>query len=106
MKLFASALCAFLLAAAAPAQAAPRVAALTPFAASTITRLGVRPVVIGQTLGGNDHLPSPPLEGRPLAHADAPARPQPRETRDLQPEHRALQQDLAARLAFRCASSA
>jgi iron complex transport system substrate-binding protein len=39
---------------AAPAQAAPRVAALTPFSASTITRLGVRPVVIGQTLGGSD----------------------------------------------------
>jgi iron complex transport system substrate-binding protein len=39
---------------AAPAQAAPRVAALTPFAASTITRLGVRPVVLGQTLGGSD----------------------------------------------------
>ena len=37
-----------------PPQAAPRVAALTPFAASTITRLGVRPVVIGQTLGGTD----------------------------------------------------
>jgi iron complex transport system substrate-binding protein len=39
---------------AAPAQAAPRVAALTPFSASTITRLGVKPVVIGQTLGGTD----------------------------------------------------
>ncbi|MBE2317224.1 ABC transporter substrate-binding protein [Solirubrobacter sp. CPCC 204708] len=39
---------------AAPAQAAPRVAALTPFSASTITRLGVRPVVVGQTLGGTD----------------------------------------------------
>src|SRR5690349_3548564 len=39
---------------AAPAQAVPRVAALTPFSASTITRLGVRPVVIGQTLGGTD----------------------------------------------------
>src|SRR6478752_10556605 len=39
---------------AAPAQAAPRVAALTPFSASTITRLGVRPVVLGQTLGGTD----------------------------------------------------
>ena len=39
---------------AAPAQAAPKVAALTPFSASTITRLGVRPVVIGQTLGGSD----------------------------------------------------
>ena len=43
-----------LLAFAAPAQAAPRVAALTPFSASTITRLGVRPVVLGQTLGGTD----------------------------------------------------
>lgn len=39
---------------AAPAQAAPRVAALTPFSASTITRLGVKPVVIGQALGGTD----------------------------------------------------
>src|SRR3954451_21862435 len=39
---------------ATPAHAAPRVAALTPFSASTITRLGVRPVVIGQTLGGSD----------------------------------------------------
>jgi iron complex transport system substrate-binding protein len=39
---------------AAPAQAAPRVAALTPFSASIITRLGVRPVVVGQTLGGTD----------------------------------------------------
>src|ERR1700754_679164 len=53
MKLLATALCALLLAA-APAQAAPRVAALTPFSASTITRLGVRPVVVGQTLGGSD----------------------------------------------------
>ena len=44
---------------AAPAQAAPRVAALTPFAASTITRLGVRPVVLGQTLGGNAISTSP-----------------------------------------------
>lgn len=40
--------------AAVPAQAAPRVAALTPFTASTIARLGVRPVAIGQTLGGSD----------------------------------------------------
>jgi iron complex transport system substrate-binding protein len=39
---------------AAPAQAAPRVIALTPFSASTVMRLGVRPVAIGQTLGGND----------------------------------------------------
>jgi iron complex transport system substrate-binding protein len=54
MKLLVSALCALLLVTAAPAQAAPRVVALTPFSASTITRLGVRPVAIGQTLGGSD----------------------------------------------------
>src|ERR1700754_2742135 len=54
MKLIVAALCTALLVTAAPAQATPRVAALTPFAASTITRLGVRPVVIGQTLGGGD----------------------------------------------------
>jgi iron complex transport system substrate-binding protein len=52
-RLFAAALL-VLLFSAAPAQAAPRVAALTPFSASTITRLGVKPVVIGQTLGGTD----------------------------------------------------
>lgn len=40
--------------AAPAAQAAPRVVALTPFSASTIARLGVRPVAIGQTLGGTD----------------------------------------------------
>jgi iron complex transport system substrate-binding protein len=38
----------------ATAHAAPRVVALTPFTASTVTRLGVRPVAIGQTLGGGD----------------------------------------------------
>jgi len=52
-RLVAAAFLALLLFA-APAQAAPRVAALTPFSASTITRLGVRPVVLGQTLGGTD----------------------------------------------------
>jgi iron complex transport system substrate-binding protein len=46
--------CLFALLAAAPAQAAQRVVALTPFSASTITRLGVRPVAIGQALGGTD----------------------------------------------------
>src|SRR6478609_10343511 len=59
---------------AAPAQAAPRVAALTPFAASTITRLGVRPVVIGQTLGGNDtYLAS--LRGVPVLTLSHPLGP-------------------------------
>ena len=60
----AVALCAAALAA-TPAQAAPRVAALTPFTASTITRLGVRPVAIGQTLGGTDRYISS-LRGVPV----------------------------------------
>jgi iron complex transport system substrate-binding protein len=59
---------------AAPAQAAPRVAALTPFSASTITRLGVRPVVIGQTLGGTDqYLAS--LKGVPVLTLTHPLGP-------------------------------
>jgi iron complex transport system substrate-binding protein len=50
---FATALCCASLAT-PPAHAAPRVAALTPFAASTSVRVGVRPIAIGQTLGGTD----------------------------------------------------
>lgn len=45
------------LALALPAQAASkpkRVVALTPFTANTLANLGVRPVAIGQVLGGND----------------------------------------------------
>lgn len=43
------------LAASAAAQAAtPRIVALTPFTANTLSLLGVRPVAIGETLGGND----------------------------------------------------
>ena len=76
MKLLAAlatALCAATFAA-TPAQAAPRVAALTPFAASTITRLGVRPVAIGQTLGGNDqYLAS--LRGVPVLTLSHPLGP-------------------------------
>ena len=76
MKLLAAlatALCAATLAA-VPAQAAPRVAALTPFTASTITRLGVRPVAIGQTLGGNDqYLAS--LRGVPVLKLSHPLGP-------------------------------
>lgn len=77
MKLLASiavALCAATFAAAAPAQASPRVAALTPFSASTITRLGVRPVAIGQTLGGTDrYLAS--LRGVPVLPLSHPLGP-------------------------------
>jgi iron complex transport system substrate-binding protein len=59
----------------APAQAAPkRVAALTPFTANTLAELGVRPVAIGQTLGGHDRL-DPRLKGVPtlaLSHPNGP----------------------------------
>lgn len=42
---------------ASAAQAAPkRIAALTPFTANTLAALGVRPVAIGQTLGGLDRI--------------------------------------------------
>jgi iron complex transport system substrate-binding protein len=73
LAVLATALCAVALAA-APAHAAPRVAALTPFTASTITRLGVRPVAIGQTLGGNDqYLAS--LRGVPVLKLSHPLGP-------------------------------
>jgi iron complex transport system substrate-binding protein len=62
--------------AAAPAAgAAPRrVAALTPFTANTLAELGVRPVGVGQVLGGADRI-SPKLNGvprLPLSHPNGP----------------------------------
>ncbi len=67
-----------LLALALPAasSAAPpkRIVALTPFAANTLARLGVRPVGIGQTLGGAERF-SPKLKGvpvLPLSHPNGP----------------------------------
>ena len=65
-----------LAAAAAPAvQAAPRrIVALNPFAANTLADLGIRPVAIGQVLGGHDRL-SPKLRGVrmiPLSHPNGP----------------------------------
>jgi iron complex transport system substrate-binding protein len=59
----------------ATAQAAPkRIVALTPFTANTLVKLGVTPVGVGQTLGGNDRL-SPKLKGvpvLPLSHPNGP----------------------------------
>ena len=73
LAVLATALCAAAFAASS-AQAAPRVAALTPFSASTITRLGVRPVAIGQALGGNDqYLAS--LRGGPVLPLSHPLGP-------------------------------
>lgn len=57
------------------AQAAPkRIVALTPFAANTLVKLGITPVGVGQTLGGNERL-SPKLKGvsvLPLSHPNGP----------------------------------
>ena len=63
-------------AAAGRRQAAPpqRIVALTPFAANTLAKLGVTPVGIGQTLGGNERF-SPKLKGvtvLPLSHPNGP----------------------------------
>ncbi len=60
----------------ATAQAAPpkRIVALTPFAANTLAKLGVTPVGIGETLGGNERF-SPQLKGvpaLPLSHPNGP----------------------------------
>ncbi|HET6506341.1 MAG TPA: ABC transporter substrate-binding protein [Baekduia sp.] len=60
--------------AAAQAKTYKRVAALTPFTANTLAELGVRPVAIGQTLGGQDRL-DPRLKGVPtlaLSHPSGP----------------------------------
>ncbi len=61
----------------AAAQAAPppkRIVALTPFTANTLAKLGVKPVGVGQTLGGETRL-SPKLKGvtvLPLSHPNGP----------------------------------
>jgi iron complex transport system substrate-binding protein len=63
-----------LLPAAAQAKTYKRVAALTPFTANTLAELGVRPVAIGQTLGGHDRLDAR-LRGVPtlaLSHPSGP----------------------------------
>jgi iron complex transport system substrate-binding protein len=57
------------------ASAAPkRIVALSPFTANTLVNLGIKPVGVGQTLGGKDRL-SPKLRGirvLPLAHPNGP----------------------------------
>lgn len=59
---------------AARSSAPKRVVALTPFAANTLARLGVTPVGVGQTLGGEARL-SPKLKKvtvLPLSHPNGP----------------------------------
>jgi iron complex transport system substrate-binding protein len=60
--------------AAAQAKTYKRVAALTPFTANTLAALGVKPVAIGQTLGGQDRIDGR-LRGVPtlaLSHPNGP----------------------------------
>jgi iron complex transport system substrate-binding protein len=70
----AAAALALALPAVAPAAPPKRIAALTPFTANTLAALGVRPVAIGQTLGGGDRLDAR-LKGVPtlaLSHPSGP----------------------------------
>jgi iron complex transport system substrate-binding protein len=72
--LLALALCLPTSTAAAKSSPPKRIVALTPFAANTLVRLGVTPVGVGQTLGGNERL-SPKLKGvpvLPLSHPNGP----------------------------------
>lgn len=59
---------------AAQSSAPKRIVALTPFAANTLAKLGVTPVGVGQTLGGETRL-SPKLNNvavLPLSHPNGP----------------------------------
>lgn len=70
----AAALLALLAPIPAASAAAPRVVALTPFTANTTVALGIRPVAIGQVLGGHDRIDRR-LRGvkvLPLAHPNGP----------------------------------
>lgn len=79
-RLLVAALCVALLApaAAGAAQGKPnskqRIVALTPFSANTLARLGVTPIGIGQTLGGNERFSSKLDKVRvlPLSHPNGP----------------------------------
>jgi iron complex transport system substrate-binding protein len=75
-RAFLAALLAAILCLPVAAQAAPpkRIVALTPFTANTLVKLGVKPVGIGQTLGGQERF-SPKLKGvpvLPLSHPNGP----------------------------------
>ncbi len=69
----------------ASAQAAPRIVALTPFGANTLAKLGVRPVAVGQTLGGRDRI-SPKLKGVPVLTLSHPNGPNLEQLASLEPD--------------------
>jgi iron complex transport system substrate-binding protein len=58
----------------AGADAPKRIVALSPFSANTLATLGVRPIAIGQTLGGDENLVRSLRRVRtlPLAHPNGP----------------------------------
>src|SRR5918992_5638275 len=70
----ASVLLAAALAAPATADAPKRIVALTPFSANTLAALGVKPIAIGDTLGGDENFARSLRSVRtlPLAHPNGP----------------------------------
>lgn len=84
LTLLAAALC--LWASAAGAATPPkRIVALTPFAANTLADLGVKPVAIGQTVGGNERF-APQLKGVPVLPLSHPNGPNLEQLVSLRPE--------------------
>ncbi len=69
----------------ASAQAAPRIVALTPFGANTLAKLGVKPVAVGQTLGGPERI-SPKLKGVPVLTLSHPNGPNLEQLASLEPD--------------------
>jgi iron complex transport system substrate-binding protein len=67
------------------AQAAPRIVALTPFGANTLAKLGVKPVAVGQTLGGRERI-SPKLKGVPVLTLSHPNGPNLEQLASLEPD--------------------
>jgi iron complex transport system substrate-binding protein len=63
----------------------PRIVALTPFGANTLAKLGVRPVGVGQTLGGRERL-SPKLKGVPVLPLSHPNGPNLEQLASLEPD--------------------
>jgi iron complex transport system substrate-binding protein len=69
----------------ASAQAVPRIVALTPFGANTLAKLGVKPVAVGQTLGGRERI-SPKLKGVPVLTLSHPNGPNLEQLASLEPD--------------------
>jgi iron complex transport system substrate-binding protein len=63
----------------------PRIVALTPFGANTLAKLGVKPVAVGQTLGGRERI-SPKLKGVPVLPLSHPNGPNLEQLASLEPD--------------------